>query len=93
MSRHPRSLIGRDERGAIWLITVDGRAQGKGEGMSISEVKAMASNIGLVDALNLDGGGSTTLWVRSAGVINHPCGNNRFDPYGQRVVPSAILVQ
>ena len=93
MSRHPRSLIGRDERGAIWLITVDGRARGKSEGMSISEVKAMAMNIGLVDALNLDGGGSTTLWVRSAGVINHPCDNHRFDPYGQRVVPNAILVQ
>ena len=93
MQRHPRSLIGRDERGAIWLITVDGRAEGKSEGMTIAELKAFAVNIGLVDALNLDGGGSTTLWVRPAGVINHPCDNHSFDACGQRIIPNAILVQ
>ena len=91
--RHPRSIIGQDDRGAIWLIAVDGRAEGKGEGMSISEATALTWKLGLVNALNLDGGGSTTLWVRTAGVINHPCDNRRFDPYGQRVVPNAILVQ
>ena len=61
--------------------------------MSITEAKAFAWKLGLVDALNLDGGGSTTLWVQPAGVINHPCDNHRFDPYGQRVIPTAILVQ
>ena len=93
MRRHPRSIIGKDDRGAIWLVAVDGRAEGKGEGMSITEAKAFAWKLGLVDALNLDGGGSTTLWVQPAGVINHPCDNHRFDPYGQRVIPNAILVQ
>ena len=93
MRRHPRSIIGLDDRGAVWLVAVDGRAQGKGEGMSITEAKALAWKLGLVQALNLDGGGSTTLWVRPAGVINHPCDNRRFDPYGQRVIPNAILVQ
>ena len=61
--------------------------------MSISEATALTWKLGLVNALNLDGGGSTTLWVRTAGVINHPCDNRRFDPYGQRIVPNAILVQ
>ena len=93
MRRHPRSIIGRDARGAVWLIVVDGRAPGQSEGMSITETAALCWKLGLVEALNLDGGGSSTLWVRSAGVINHPCDNHRFDPYGQRIVPNAILVQ
>ena len=93
MRRHPRSVIGRDARGAVWLIVVDGRAPGQSEGMSITETAALCWKLGLVEALNLDGGGSSTLWVRSAGVINHPCDNHRFDPYGQRIVPNAILVQ
>ena len=93
MRRHPRSIIGRDARGAVWLIVVDGRAPGQSEGMSITETAALSWKLGLVEALNLDGGGSSTLWVRSAGVINHPCDNHRFDPYGQRIVPNAILVQ
>ena len=93
MKRHPRSIIGQDARGAIWLIVVDGRAPGQGEGMSIIEAAALSWRLGLVDALNLDGGGSSTLWVAPAGVLNHPCDNHRFDPYGQRIVPNAILVQ
>lgn len=93
MRRHPRSIIGQDARGAIWLVVVDGRAPGQGEGMSIIEAAALSWQLGLVNALNLDGGGSSTLWVAPAGVLNHPCDNHRFDPYGQRIVPNAILVQ
>ena len=93
MRRHPRSVIGKDSRGAIWLIVVDGRAPGQSEGMSIMETAALCWKLGLTDALNLDGGGSSTLWVQPAGVINHPCDNKQFDAYGQRVVPNAILVQ
>ena len=93
MRRHPRSIIGQDSRGAIWLVVVDGRAPGQGEGMSIIEAAALSWKLGLVNALNLDGGGSSTLWVAPAGVLNHPCDNHRFDPYGQRIVPNAILVQ
>ena len=93
MNRHPRSIVGQDSRGAIWLVVVDGRAPGQGEGMSIIEAAALSWKLGLVNALNLDGGGSSTLWVAPAGVLNHPCDNHRFDPYGQRIVPNAILVQ
>ena len=93
MRRHPRSIIGQDSRGAIWLVVVDGRAPGHSEGISIIEAAALSWRLGLVNALNLDGGGSSTLWVAPAGVINHPCDNHRFDPYGQRIVPNAILVQ
>ena len=90
--RHPRSVVGQDARGNVWLIVVDGRAPGDAEGMTISELMSFCRQLGLTDALNLDGGGSSTLWTREGGVINHPCDNRRFDHAGQRKVPNAIIV-
>ena len=90
--RHPRSVIGQDARGNVWLIVVDGRAPGDADGMTISELTSLCAQLGLTDALNLDGGGSSTLWTREGGVINHPCDNRRFDHSGQRKVPNIIIV-
>jgi len=90
--RHPRSMIGMDSEGYVWLVTVDGRTPGSAEGMTIGELTLLARQLGLTDALNLDGGGSTTLWTKVDGVINHPCDNRRFDHTGQRKIPNAITV-
>ena len=92
-ARHPRSVIGTDAAGYVWLIVVDGRAKGKAAGMTIAELTQLAQSLGLTDALNLDGGGSSTLWALPAGVINHPCDNWSFDSEGQRVIPNAIIVK
>lgn len=91
--RHPRSVVGQDGRGNVWLIVVDGRVPGDAEGMTVSELTSLCIRLGLTDALNLDGGGSSTLWTRGAGVINHPCDNHRFDHEGQRKVPNALIVR
>lgn len=91
--RHPRSMIGTDGEGSVWLVVVDGRAEGQATGMSISELTELAHLMGLTDALNLDGGGSSTLWTLSGGVVNHPCDNGKFDADGQRVVPSILALQ
>lgn len=91
--RHPRSMIGTDAQGYLWLVVVDGRASGKAAGMTIAELTELALQLGLTDALNLDGGGSSTLWTLPAGVINHPCDNGQFDNEGQRIVPNALLVK
>lgn len=90
--RHPRSVVGLDGIGYVWLVVVDGRMPGEAEGMTISELTSFCLQLGLTDALNLDGGGSSTLWTKSAGVINHPCDNRRFDHEGQRRVPNALIV-
>ncbi len=90
--RHPRSVVGQDGSGNVWLIVVDGRVPGEAEGMTISELTSLCLQLGLTDALNLDGGGSSTLWTKSAGVISHPCDNRRFDHEGQRRVPNALIV-
>jgi hypothetical protein len=56
--RHARTLIGVDRQGRILLATVDGIA-GVSEGMTLTEEAALMRSLGAVDAMNLDGGGST----------------------------------
>ena len=91
--RHPRSLLGQDADGGVWLVVVDGRAPGQAEGMTIAELTALSERLGLVEALNLDGGGSSTLWTLPGGVLNHPSDNGVFDHVGQRIVPNVIVVR
>ena len=91
--RHPRTLMGKDADGGVWLVVVDGRFPGEAEGMTIAELTALAEKLGLVEALNLDGGGSSTLWTLPGGVLNHPCDNGKFDHVGQRIVPNVVVVR
>ena len=83
--RHPRSCLGITEESLIFM-TVDGRS-GQAAGMSLYELQDFLLGLGCTDAINLDGGGSTTLWTRSRGVINTPS-----DALGERAVANAILL-
>jgi hypothetical protein len=83
--RHPRTVIGLDRRGDIWLIVVDGR-QTTSAGMAFSDLQRLADRLQLTDALNLDGGGSTTMVVQGK-VVNRPS-----DAKGPRAVSDAIGV-
>ena len=69
--RHPRTVIGVDRRGAIWLIVIDGRQPAHSVGMTLPDLVRLADRLELRDALNLDGGGSTTMVVKGK-VINRP---------------------
>lgn len=91
--RHPRSMVGYDADGYIWLVVVDGRVKESAAGMTIAEMTALSEMMGLTDALNLDGGGSSTLWTLEGGVLNHPCDNHKFDNAGQRRVPNILAVK
>jgi hypothetical protein len=85
-TRHPRTMIG-DDGTSIWLVTVDGRQPSLSLGMSFTELQGLAARLGLRSALNLDGGGSTTMVIRGA-VVNHPS-----DQTGPRKVSDAIVVR
>jgi hypothetical protein len=85
-TRHPRTMIGVDAQNAVWLVTVDGRQPTLSLGMSFAELQGLSGRLGLKSALNLDGGGSTTMVVKG-NVVNHPS-----DPAGPRAVSDAILV-
>lgn len=95
-TRHPRSAIFTKADGTVVLLTVDGRSEGNAAGMSIPELAYLVRVLGAEDALNLDGGGSTTLWIKGAaddGVVNYPCDNKLFDHKGERSVSNIIYVK
>ena len=93
VDRHPRTILGYSSDGLIYFIVVDGRFPSKAEGMSIYELQALCSALDLYEAVNLDGGGSSTLWTRDHGVVNHPSDNRRFDHKGERRVPNVLIVE
>ena len=75
-ARHPRTAVGLDAgRRLAWLVTVDGRQPGFSDGASLDELTDILVSLGASDAINLDGGGSTTMVVESATgpvVLNRP---------------------
>ena len=91
--RHPRTVFGTDRNRRAYFIVIDGRLAGQGEGTTIEETVAICQMLGLKDAINLDGGGSSLLWEKSNGVLSHPCGNRRYDHFGQRVIPNILYIK
>jgi hypothetical protein len=69
--RHPRTALGWNDR-YFFLVVVDGRQSGLSVGMSFPELSTYLLKIGCTEAINLDGGGSSTFWVRGQ-VMNSPC--------------------
>ena len=91
---HPRSAIAITADNKILLVAIDGRSE-SGSGMSLISLTTLLETLGARDAMNLDGGGSTTLYVKGRtenGVVNHPSDNKKFDNEGERTVANAILV-
>ena len=86
LARHPRTALGVRADGTLLLLAVDGRDAGHSVGMSLSELTALLRELGAVDAINLDGGGSTTMVVNGE-VVNRPS-----DPAGERENADALLV-
>lgn len=84
MERHPRSAVGWNEE-HFFLVTVDGRQKGLSAGMTLDELAAYLIELGCQEAMNLDGGGSATLWYEGK-VRNQPC-----DGYEREVANSLIV--
>lgn len=94
-ARHNRTAIGLKPDGTVVLLVVDGRHPRQAEGLTIPELTRVMHWLGCCDAVNLDGGGSTTMYINGRGtngIVNHPSDNGRFDTNGQRRVANAILV-
>jgi exopolysaccharide biosynthesis protein len=83
---HPRTAIARLRSGQILLVTVDGRQPGESIGMSLPMLADLLLEFGAVEAINLDGGGSTTMVIKNK-LVNRPS-----DATGERPVSDAILV-
>jgi hypothetical protein len=82
---NPRTGVGVTADGIVLLVTVDGRQPGYSRGMTLREFADLFRFLGATDALNLDGGGSTTMVVNDR-IVNKPSGGY------ERAVGSALLV-
>ncbi|MCT8976598.1 phosphodiester glycosidase family protein [Clostridium sp. CX1] len=82
----PRTAIGQRKDGAILMLVIDGR-QTKSAGATLKDVQNIMLQYGAVNATNLDGGSSSTMYYEEE-VINNPS-----DPLGERSIPSAIYVK
>jgi hypothetical protein len=86
--RHPRTAVGVSRDGRyVYLVTLDGRQKGISEGATTGELGVWMKRLGAWNALNLDGGGSTTMVLPSAdggtAVLNVPVGDSKT-PYTER---------
>ena len=90
--RHPRTAVGVAAGGRrLLLVTVDGRQAPYSDGMTLRELAEFLRTIGAADAINLDGGGSTTMVVRRAEGSYAPV-NRPSDLEGERPVANALAV-
>lgn len=92
--KHPRSAIclGKKE---IWLVAVDGRHK-EATGLNLNELSQFLQQCECKHAINLDGGGSTTLFLNTKkidGIVNHPSDNKKFDQKGERPVANILFIR
>jgi exopolysaccharide biosynthesis protein len=69
--RHPRTIFGWDGRGHITLVTIGSAVSGRRAGVSLRTAARLVESVGMTNAVNLDGGGSSTFIYRGR-VRNHP---------------------
>ncbi len=96
-ARHPRTAVGIRKDGRVIMVVVDGRAD-QAAGMTMEELQHIMRWLKSWDAINLDGGGSSTMCVRknprqSVQTVNHPSDNRLFDHKGDRKVANALIVK
>ena len=89
--KHPRTAVGIRENGEWVFVVVDGRFNGFLGGMTIAEMANLMLELRCVEALNLDGGGSSTMVIEGT-AINEPCGEIQEEGKLVEAVSDAILI-
>jgi exopolysaccharide biosynthesis protein len=92
---HPRSAVGVRGCHKVIFISVDGRDR-EAAGMTLYELAELMRLLKCSDAVNLDGGGSTTMWIDGKpfnGVVNMPSDNRKWDHEGERAVANIMIVK
>jgi Phosphodiester glycosidase len=84
-ARQPRTAIGVTATGKILLVVIDGRRPGWSRGATLGELRTILRDLGAVDAMNLDGGGSSEMVVRGE-VVNRPSDGH------ERRITNAVLI-
>lgn len=85
--KHPRTAIGYTKDGRLIILAIQGRMKGLAEGATLPQMAKIMVDLGCVEAMNLDGGGSSCLLINGKETIKPS------DPNGQRPVPAVFIVQ
>jgi exopolysaccharide biosynthesis protein len=91
-NRHPRSCACVTHKNELILLTADGRTA-DAQGLNLHELTTLMLSLNCREAVNLDGGGSTTLYLEDKGVVNMPCDNKKFDHEGERKVSNILVIK
>ena len=95
ITRHPRTSIGVINKHKAVMVTLDGRTA-DARGMTLLQLTDLMISLHCKDAVNLDGGGSSTMWINGKpfnGVVNMPCDNKKFDHEGERAVSDILIIK
>lgn len=84
--RHPRTIVGTDGKRVMWAV-IDGRDDMHSVGATIEETRKVCKWLGMTTALNLDGGGSSSLWWRG-NTFSLPSNSNDVE----RPIPYGVLI-
>jgi len=84
--RHPRTIVGTDGKRVMWAV-IDGRDNMHSVGATIEETRKVCKWLGMTTALNLDGGGSSSLWWRG-NTFSLPSNSNDVE----RPIPYGVLI-
>ncbi len=85
--KHPRTAIGYTADGQMIILVVQGRMKGLSEGATLPQLAQIMLDLGCVEAMNLDGGGSSCMLVNGKETIKPS------DKEGQRPVPAVLAIQ
>ena len=85
--KHPRTCMGYTADGKLIIMAIQGRFVGVAEGVNLTQEAQLLQDIGCVEALNLDGGGSSCLLVNGKPTIKVS------DKEGQRPVPAVFMIK
>ncbi len=83
---NPRTAVGLTSTNKVLMVVVDGR-KSTSVGMNLMRLAKYMQSLGARSAMNLDGGGSATMWVKGMGIVNDPT-----DSSGERSVTNALVV-
>ena len=89
--RHPRTLVGTDGNRMVWVV-VDGRSSVHSLGATMDETRWIARALGLTNAINMDGGGSSQLIWRGITTNMPSDGKERPLPYVVLMMPKGAPV-
>ena len=90
---HPRTAVAVTENGNVLLVTIDGRFPGQAVGMPTPLMQEFFTLLGAKSVLNLDGGGSTTMYIKGKGMVNHGSDGSNWNNPTERKVNSIIYLK